>query len=918
MKKRLLPVLLTALFVVSFTIIIVNSAQLNIGGGVELADGVFYTDNSIQNENYFVYTPNATVRPVVVYGSKLCNYGRFDSMAALLTRKDWNVVGGINGGFYNTAFYMPLGIVITEDILRSSDDGYHAIGFRSDGSAFIGDPNMGMTLNIGGDDYALKFYNKMREDGFGFALFSVDFFGTTRNKLEGRDAILVPMFEGDVKLNGSYEFKVKEIQNNTGPADLIEGEYILSLSNIGEEIYQQGMSRLNPGDTVTLNITADPIWNEAEYALGTMYRLVTDGRIDLELVDVPKFDETHPRTAIGLKADGSVVMYTVDGRQSRHSVGFTAEQTAERMLELGCRDALMLDGGGSTNFHARYIGDTAVSQINSPSDNSGATAGSGKERSVSNYIMLAATAPGSGQARNIDIWPHSATVYAHSRNPFIVRASDETCRPVNIDADFNLNGGWNGLEQLETPGEYTISVDYMGLHAEASVTVLKPQFDIELLTDFETGNFSGETDFYAISRETDKDFVRFGQSSARLEYSFEYSPGENAGLQFVPLNLPVADRMTDLSFWVYAPPLTEGGASGLAVYFENNQQVAIPLFGETRGNWQRVTVPLPFAGADVIGIGTSGGNFTVYPNYGSIWLDQFTAATSAEADSVPPVIELMQTNAVGTPSGAAEPRLTFQAQVSDNSRKIGNITLTLDGKSVGYNFDSETGTISVAEFAQPYGVHRMTLTVSDASGNLVSETLKLDSGAAVTSKFTDTAKHWAADYINYLAAQNIADGFDAGKGKIEFRPDAAITRAQFAVMLYRWFGAENPGAVTLDFKDAKDIPASATDAVAFVVNAGYIKGVGNNDGTISFAPNASLTRAHAMTIIGRMQPFGYPSTDVGSFSDFAEIPDWSLRFVGELVKRGIIEGRATGAGNIIAPNAPLTRAEIAKILTELR
>ncbi len=84
-------------------------------------------------------------------------------------------------------------------VLRSSDDGYPAVGFRSDGSVFFGEPGMTMTVTVNGTNYPLEHYNKSRE--YGLALFGFDFFGTTRNKRPGRDAILVPKFDGELNLN---------------------------------------------------------------------------------------------------------------------------------------------------------------------------------------------------------------------------------------------------------------------------------------------------------------------------------------------------------------------------------------------------------------------------------------------------------------------------------------------------------------------------------------------------------------------------------------------------------------------------------------------------------------------------------------------------------------------------------------------
>ena len=54
----------------------------------------------------------------------------------------------------------------------------------------------------------------------------------------------------------------------------------------------------------------------------------------------------HPRAAIGL-GDGRVVAVATDGRAAGEA-GLTLPELAQLMLALGCRDALNLDGGGST------------------------------------------------------------------------------------------------------------------------------------------------------------------------------------------------------------------------------------------------------------------------------------------------------------------------------------------------------------------------------------------------------------------------------------------------------------------------------------------------------------------------------------------------------------------------------------------
>ena len=80
-----------------------------------------------------------------------------------------------------------------------------------------------------------------------------------------------------------------------------------------------------------------------------------------------------PRTAAGLTWDGKVLMVTIDGR-SRASAGATIREEARYLAALGARDAINLDGGGSSTMvvHGRVV--------NRPSD--------GSERAVSNGLMV--------------------------------------------------------------------------------------------------------------------------------------------------------------------------------------------------------------------------------------------------------------------------------------------------------------------------------------------------------------------------------------------------------------------------------------------------------------------------------------------------------------------------------------------------
>ena len=89
-----------------------------------------------------------------------------------------------------------------------------------------------------------------------------------------------------------------------------------------------------------------------------------------EVVARPDATARHPRSAVGLTADGrSLLIVAVDGRQE-HSRGVTLDELGKLMLTLGASDALNLDGGGSTALVVKDPGTGVFAVANQPSDSS--------------------------------------------------------------------------------------------------------------------------------------------------------------------------------------------------------------------------------------------------------------------------------------------------------------------------------------------------------------------------------------------------------------------------------------------------------------------------------------------------------------------------------------------------------------------
>lgn len=110
-------------------------------------------------------------------------------------------------------------------------------------------------------------------------------------------------------------------------------------------------------------------------AVGTNLILLSGGKIAVSA----KNKALAPRTALGITADGKVIVMVTDGRSGARSVGYTLYETAEMMRALGCVDALNFDGGGSSTYCSAQPG-KALTVKNKPSD--------GSQRAVSSTILF--------------------------------------------------------------------------------------------------------------------------------------------------------------------------------------------------------------------------------------------------------------------------------------------------------------------------------------------------------------------------------------------------------------------------------------------------------------------------------------------------------------------------------------------------
>lgn len=184
---------------------------------------------------------------------------------------------------------------------------------------------------------------------------------------------------------------------------------------------------------------------EAVASFGDIFE---DGHAKSGLDDITRAS----RTAIGIKKDGTVVMFMVDGRQAPYSVGMTMAEVGAAMEELGCVQAVNLDGGGSSTFATQREGDeennTAGLTLRCrPSD--------GYERKVSNTIMVLSTAKPTGQFDHAVLTPNDAVYTPGSTVQFSASGVDAAGGSATIPAgaSWAVLSGSGTID--ETTGLYT-------------------------------------------------------------------------------------------------------------------------------------------------------------------------------------------------------------------------------------------------------------------------------------------------------------------------------------------------------------------------------------------------------------------------------------------------------------------------------
>ena len=168
--------------------------------------------------------------------------------------------------------------------------------------------------------------------------------------------------------------------------------------------------------------------------------------------------------------------------------------------------------------------------------------------------------------------------------------------------------------------------------------------------------------------------------------------------------------------------------------------------------------------------------------------------------------------------------------------------------------------------------------------------------------FTDVdSGAWYYNYVKY-AWDN---GLMVGTTDTTFEPNANMTRAMLAVVLYRMAGTPSVKGMSHPFTDVGD-GYYAADAITWAYNAGVTAGTSNT----TFEPELAINREQIVSMIYRFVKADKPSGTL-SFKDSADISSWAVDAVLWASQNKVVSGYPDGT---FLPQKNATRAEVTTII----
>ncbi|MBS7344952.1 MAG: S-layer homology domain-containing protein [Caryophanon sp.] len=673
------------------------------------------------------------------------------AMASAHSKEGHRVVGAINAGFFDMSVGNPLLLladnneIINGGRISVGDDEFvnkpYAFGVKQDGTPSIDLFDFDVSMSYQGKKYELSGLNRKRYDNEAIVFTPQHYLGDT-----GQNSFGVEVVVDTGKLITENTFgqtltgKITHVfpYSEKWPANIPDTGFVLSVHGTP---WRAMMENMKVGEEVTIDFSINDAWNNADFMIATGPLLVEDGKVNLQMsATSSRAREIAPRTVVGVDEDTKQVHYiTVDGRQTV-SKGMNMTQLANYLVDIGVDTAINLDGGGSTAMGVRKIGTNDIVLANKPSD--------GSQRRVSTILEAISTAPTSEAAR--------ATVTRSRVGTFLVGASAEVTSVSNVmDKYYNpISAVKSKLSVSSEKG--TISGQGLTYTMnEAGIDRLQIAYDGAIFQTYPITTVTGPSELYLRASATT---VSPGET---IQFSINALDANKEQLLYDKYQLTYkveGDIGTINQDGKFTASKTGGTGKVIATLGDKSAGVNVTV--------KAATTPTPPATStkfkDIL---------STYPYVKEIeyladqkYFNGYTDGTfrpdekltRAHAAVIISRILNLNTDTIKNPNFSDVPTTyTYYKEIA----AVQNLGI-VDGSNGKFN---PSGQLTRAHMSK-----------------ILTLAFMLEGSANKSFKDVDPS-HWVHEYVQALAANGVTTGYEDGS----FKPNVPISRAHFAVFLYR-------------------------------------------------------------------------------------------------------------------------------------
>lgn len=841
--------------------------------------------------------------PVVTYGENINSKETVKKQAEREIANGKKIYAAINTDFYTLANGESWGLTIKDGELLGYTNTKKAIAFTKEGKAVIGRAYIDINVACEGEDLGsrgrIEKINKLIYTD-GCYLFNSEMPEGNENILDsasggvqtGYTRIKLKKISGKAMIGNSMTCQVLEIVSDVKNYDLPklnDGEYYIMYRGVKpnyvyKNVYEGDELTISFEDTSMSKYSSPEGFVNCVEGVGIENTILENG----EIVN-PEYTfvgGVNPRTVLGVKEDGTIVIVCIDGRSDK-AYGAVHKEAGQLLKDLGCSWGVNFDGGGSTTLLTSTDGKN-LQLRNTPSD--------GAMRSVTAALCIA----GNDTLPSVD--KKEQTVDLSNITNDIIFTVDKNGNEVSGEFLSNVLDYVTVSEDIGDKIIYTFEKDFMQY-----MVVGKHNFSVDFkdgskaeftLNVTNTKNYLYEKEFWYDT--ADEKFAPTEEvvdmPNAYYEFLKLIPSFNNDGKGIViPYNKQDGDiKSVTFKNNDYPAEYFEKKEIGNTSYLIISDELISQYYGKVVGNVTE-EAEINFTNGDVFKVNIYFYDSSFERSAVSLLSDEnyITSEITYTGDDVDILID----NTVSKASVFLETMDEYALYADPGMKKE-----ILDK----VNFKENTTVI----YAKSYDgkVRKITIRKSVNPVN-----------------FTDVPKEkWYASYLDKVNKKGLITGYDYDKetNSAIFDPEKNATRIEGFIFILRMLGIDSTQYSDIelpfaDYDENSSLNAWSKDYVKAAYGLGLVKGTQTED-KILLNGNGNITRgeffaAYARALMISDTSEDYKETDFDKFNDKEEIEKltWFENEFKYLVYKGILEGDDSGN---MSPGTNVQRCHIVKML----